>query len=93
MKLNKEKIAQILNMAMQNNGMTFAELQRSANVAQSQVQAVLRRCKHPASYTIDTLLRIADALDVEMFIEYLEGCKIVLAKKKNFMPDMKMIDR
>ena len=70
MKLNKEKIAQILNRAMQDKNMTFAELQRSANVAQTQVQAVLRRGKHPESYTIDTLMRIADALDVEIKLVY-----------------------
>ena len=70
MKLNKEKIARILNRAMQDKGMTFAELQRSAKVAQTQVQAVLRRGKHPESYTIDTLLRIAEALDVQMKLIY-----------------------
>ncbi len=69
-KMNKEKIAALLNRAMQDKGMTFAELQRSANVAQSQVQAVLMRGKHPQSYTIDTLLRIADALEVDVKLVY-----------------------
>ena len=85
---NKEKIAQILNKAMQDKNMTFAELQRSAKVAQTQVQAVLRRGKHPQSYTIDTLLRIAEALDVEIFIEYLNNIEKSLNLRENFMPEL-----